>query len=159
MATYNPKGFAKRLRKYAENIPKQQNEIKRELALEALVAIVGDTPVDTGRARDSWNVSAGRPDYSVPSGPYGPSAHRKQVAYGGPTRGGTGSITKGRNLIRSARVKYGVPLYIASGLSYMVALNNGSSSQAPRNFVEIAIVRARGIVRRQLRRYAAEIWK
>lgn len=159
MPSYNPKGFAKRLRKVAENIPKQQNEIKRELAIEALTQIVGDTPVDTGRARDNWNASAGSPDFTVRSGPYGPSRHRGQNTGGSPTRGGNQSINRGRAIIRSARVKPGVPVYISNGLAYIARLNSGYSRQAPSNFVAIAIARAQGIVRRQLRRYAAELWK
>lgn len=93
----SPRSFAQRLRAFADDIPKQQNEIKKELARECAFQVIGDTPVDTGRARGGWLTGLGSPDNSsVIQGPYGPSKYRKASGYsteGSKTRGGDGSLT------------------------------------------------------------------
>lgn len=154
MASPRPlKGFSARLLKAAGSVRKTSNTIKRETAIEMLTQLVGATPVDTGRTRDAWNVSINAPNFTMPSGPYGGSRHRGQ-AITPAARGGTGAITKGRNFIRSAQVKYGVPVYIANGAPWLPRLNNGYSSQAPAQFIQIATARAEAIIKTQVARYA-----
>lgn len=147
-----PRSFAKKMRAFAKDIPVQSNEIKKALAIESLTQVHGDTPVDTGQARDGWNTTLGAPDTTtVPTGPYGPSVHRGQENRGFPTRGGTGAINKGYKAISKA--KPGVDIYLTNNLPYIGKLNDGYSKQAPRNFFAIAIKRARGIMKRQVIRY------
>jgi hypothetical protein len=157
----SPRSFAKKMRAFADDIPKQQNAIKIALATEGLTNVHGDTPVDSGRARDGWIASVGSANTSyVPQGPYGPSVHRGTNAQraenatrqrGFPTRAGTGAINKSYNEIKGA--KYGEPVYLNNNVEYIGELNKGHSKQAPRNFFQIAIERSRGILRRQLIRY------
>lgn len=156
-----PKSFAKKMRAWSDDIKKQANEIKVQLAIETLTQVHGDTPVDTGRAKDGWVMSQGAPDRTfTPQGPYAASRHvgtkgqrreNRTAQKGQRARMATGAITRNYPQIRGAA--FGVALYINNNLSYIGALNNGHSKQAPKNFFRIAVNRARGILRRQVIRY------
>lgn len=133
-----PRGFAKKMRAYADDIPKQVNEIKRQTAREIVLTVVPDTPVRTGQARSNYYLTNGAPDTSI-------------TAHGPFTQNGYQSIARAQVAFRNA--KPGVPMYITNNLPYIASLNRGSSPQAPRNFIEIAIGEAKGIIRRQVIRY------
>jgi hypothetical protein len=80
------------------------------------------TPVDTGRARSNWQVAingpaTGESERADPSG---------QIA-----------IAMGRAVIATA--KEGQAIHITNNLPYIAALNDGSSAQAPKNFVQEAV--------------------
>ncbi|WP_373081181.1 hypothetical protein [Zhongshania sp.] len=98
-------------------------ELASEVVEGIWVQLVSDTPIDTGTAERSWQV----------------------VALGGTAetlerydRRGTPIVFPG--VPESALRGDGVS--IVSGVDYMSALNNGWSSQAPSNFVEIAVDKA-----------------
>lgn len=87
------------------------------------------TPVDTGRARASWRLTKGEIDPSahppVDKKVYGKG--KKQIPV--PK---TPAVPKGRGIG-----------YISNNVPYINRLNEGSSEQAPRRFVQTAV--ARGI--------------
>lgn len=72
------------------------------------------TPIDTGAARSSWNISVNAPNYSF-------SPNKTSATLSIP------SFTVNDTLI------------IASGCPYIRILNDGWSKQAPANFVQISI--------------------
>lgn len=154
----SPRSFAQRLRAFADDIPKQQNEIKKEFARECLVTVVGDTPVDTGQARGNWIVTIDSVDTTtlVP-GPFGPSKYRASSNYstqGSKTRGGDQAITLGLNKIRN--VKVGQKINLQNNLPYIARLDEGYSTQAPANFFKLAIDKARAIIKKQKIRYGVK---
>lgn len=75
------------------------------------------TPVDTGAARSSWNISVNNPDYSF-------------------------NKNKKTNSLSIPQFKINDSLIIASGCPYIKILNNGWSKQAPKNFVQISVINA-----------------
>lgn len=76
------------------------------------------TPIDTGAARSSWNVSVNNPDYSFDK-------------------------TKKTNVFKLPNFKINDSLIIASGCPYIRVLNDGWSKQAPENFVQISVINAK----------------
>lgn len=76
------------------------------------------TPIDTGAARSSWNVSVNNPDYSFDK-------------------------TKKTNVFKLPNFKINDTLIIASGCPYIRVLNDGWSKQAPENFVQISVINAK----------------
>jgi hypothetical protein len=101
------------------------NAVKR-IAIEAHDDIVMRTPVDTGRARASWNVGFGEIDVSVqPEGNVDTSHNDSQ-------RAKIAGI--------DARMKP-QPIFITNNLPYIQALENGHSSQAPNGMVDLTMIR------------------
>lgn len=131
------RSFAKRLRYFANDIPKQANEIKKNVVQEIVNTIVPATPVRTGQARSGYFTTNGEASGSLPYGPF--------------TQDGYQSIARARAAVMQA--KPGVPMHITNNLPYIARLNTGYSTQAPAQFVEIAIGEARAIIRRQVIRY------
>lgn len=76
------------------------------------------TPMDTGAARSSWNISINNPDYS-----WNPS--------------------KKTNSLKIPNYKINDSLIISSGCPYMKVLNDGWSQQAPKNFIQISILNSK----------------
>jgi hypothetical protein len=119
--------------------------VAREVRLTGLLAwrnLQLATPVDTGRARASWNLSTGRPDLSVPP----PVVGVKRLPR--PTRHGHFKVEP----IESGTTVRVPPVFIASGLSYMPVLARGqhldggvlrgSEQQPSPGWVERAVERA-----------------
>lgn len=73
------------------------------------------TPIDTGAARSSWNISINVPNYS-----FQPS--------------------KKSNSLQMPEFNINDTLIIASGCPYIKVLNNGWSKQAPANFFQISVM-------------------
>jgi hypothetical protein len=134
----SPRSFAKKMRAYADDIPKQVNEIKKQVVQEIVLEVVPDTPVATGQARSNYFTTNG-------------SADTSSTAFGPFTKNGYQSINRMRTALQSA--KPGVPMHVTNNLPYIARLNEGYSLQAPANFIEIAISRGRAIIQRQVIRY------
>lgn len=102
-----------------KNVNKHLAEnVHRKLALEIFAELTRKTPVDTGRARASWRLTANEIDTSVePDG----------VSFSPPST----SIKKGLDLSTT--------YHITNNLPYIVPLNEGHSSQAGEFFVEKAV--------------------
>lgn len=112
--------------------------VMEKLTTDLHAKIVLRTPVDTGRARASWNISEGAPDLSVP-----PATKRKALK-GGRSRSRelkaaairfsqSGTASTGANVSGKQEV------FIVSGLEYMQYLEEGSSKQAPAGMVRISL--------------------
>lgn len=95
--------------------------VVKKLAIELFKLIVLKTPVDTGRARASWNLSAGIIDTSVePSGEY--------------EKGQALAKARLSNLPGNFRV-----IWITNSLPYIIALEHGHSTQAPAGMVGLSV--------------------
>lgn len=89
----------------------------------------GGTPVDTGWARANWIPSIGGEPASEPTGSK-TSVGSAEAAL----QGGLGSVL-GYKLFNG-------PVFITNNVPYIIRLNDGSSGQAPRGFVQAAITAA-----------------
>lgn len=134
----SPRSFAKKMRAFADDIPKQVNEIKKQAVQEIVLQVVPDTPVLTGQARSNYYTTNSDPDTS-------------STAFGPFTQDGYQSINRMRVALQGA--KPGIPMHVTNNLPYIGRLNDGYSAQAPANFVQIAIGRAQAIIARQVIRY------
>jgi len=109
-------------KKFHAETKKEFQETVAVAAMKVYQNLVFATPVDTGRARSNWIASIGRP-----------------------ARGTRGASAAGDVILQASATfqpdKIGEfpVLYIANNLDYVVHLNNGSSAQAPANFVELAV--------------------
>jgi hypothetical protein len=122
--------FARNIRRRGQSVPAQVDRIVKKAAGAALQSVVSATPVDTGRARGGWQVGAG----IAPQG----ESNRLDP-------GGGGTIGAGLSKVRSARP--GQTVFISNNVDYIGFLNQGSSSQAPANFVGIAVRKAASVIR------------
>jgi len=113
------------IRKLGRVLTEEINNISeleyKAIAFDVFGEIVKLTPVDTGRARGNWHISAGTPDFS--------------------TNGGTQPSQPDYNL----DVQGFPSVYISNGLHYIGKLEEGRSQQAPAGIskVALAIVRSR----------------
>ena len=139
------RSFARKMRDYADDIPKQLNQIKQELAIEFATEVVPATPVDTGRARGNWQAGLSRRPVGEIVGVYG--------GRGGLNLGARGdsSIEQIRRVARAAKPRQRI--YITNNVPYIERLNDGYSNQAPKRFVQMALQRARKTIDKQRIRY------
>lgn len=124
------KQFAERIRKIAQGAEvKVASEVIKTAGV-CLSTVVPATPVDTGRARGNWQVSISEPITS----------EIERLDKTGQT-----VIADGRRRMEARR--QGQTIFITNNVSYIGDLNNGSSAQAPANFVQLAVQAALRYVR------------
>lgn len=113
------KGVDEELARMEEELVEFLNQEMRSRLLQALADLKRTTPVDTGRARNSWLITDSPTDYnnSVSS-----------------------NSLRGKILTPASKTKF-EQFYITNGVTYIDKLNAGSSKQAPSRFVEAAILR------------------
>lgn len=107
----------------AKSIKQDADLIQRKIALEIFSLLLSETPIDTGRARAGWSVDTGHGSYVPPKDESGYGFDRSMVA-------SPSMIPKNAPLI-----------CIYNNVEYIIELNEGTSTQAPREFVETAVGR------------------
>jgi len=120
--------FEKRIRKRANLVGKNATKGVRAVAIAVDNQVTFSTPVDTGRARANWIASINRPSNVI---------NREPLA--GPASAGP-AVAEALQVIKSFKESDDA-IYISNSVSYINELNDGSSAQAPRNFVQKAIIR------------------
>lgn len=138
------RAFNRRLKEIAQTLPAEKMAIlQRALTLEALSSIVLKTAVGNpdlwkskappgyvgGRARANWQVTIGE---------YAREPVEGFDAGGGPT------VEKGAAAL--AQMPKFQMVWIANALPYIIPLENGHSTQAPRGMVRTTIEELRGII-------------
>ena len=118
-----------------------ENHEKKIRAVAFIIdkSLVENTPVDTGRARVNWQVGLN-------------TVLTSEVPWND-TGGKDFSFVPFREndaLTGTSRFKLDDTIYISNNLPYIEALNNGSSSQIPENFVERAVERGKRAIRNEL---------
>lgn len=102
-----------------KNIEQRADLIKRKIALEIFRELIETTPIDTGRARAGWNLGPMLTNNVPPKDKSGYDVSMN---------------------LNPAMVPQNAPIiYIYNNVEYIGRLNAGSSTQAPREFVQIAI--------------------
>ncbi len=124
--------FAKRIAIRSKQVETGASRLVRQSAARIRQAVATATPVDTGRARSNWIVTLGQPS----------NLTRKPFSPGRDLGIGEGAnleavIKVGNEKINSRRT--GKPIYITNNLPYISELNDGTSAQAPKMFVETAV--------------------
>lgn len=125
------KTFSRRIRTRAKKVSSNTDNLVRKVVLAVDQAVVLATPVDTGRARANWQPTIGAPAAGEVPEPTSKGAGLRQALEAGERvatqyKGGTNSPT----------------VHITNNLPYIQYLNEGSSKQAPINFVGTAILLA-----------------
>lgn len=128
--------FAKKMRKASKAVCVNTDKLVKDVADGILVAVVTDTPVDTGKARSNWQVNINSP------------ASGTRTAFVPGKKGSTGldniiaAVEVGTNHIDQYNA--GEEIHITNNLSYIGDLNDGTSKQAPPGYVQEAILEAIG---------------
>lgn len=117
------------------------SKLMRALLLEILARLIRRTPVDTGRARQNWNVGVNAIDRSADTDAAG--------------RSGSGASSRGAAKIL-AEFEPGDVGFITNALDYVQELERGHSSQAPEGMVAVTAAEVRPLVARILAELAYE---
>jgi len=124
--------FAGRIRRRGKMVEIGADRAVQQAAVIIDQALVLATPVDTGRARANWQVGIDKP-ITEPI---------DETDVSGQT-----TLDKNNVIIRGR--KSGQSIHITNNVDYIEQLNQGSSSQAPANFVGLAVQEAVSFLRRQ----------
>jgi len=120
--------FGRGLDRFVRKLGVDVNALKRKLAFDIFSGIIAKTPVDTGRARGSWNINYGEPDTSVP--PKDAEGKSKSQA--------TAAAISKLSRFKDDSNPYSA-IYITSSLPYIEPLENGSSDQSPNGMVALTL--------------------
>lgn len=132
--------FAADLNKLADALDVEISIVVRKVAIDLFGRVVELTPVDTGRARASWTLNEGSPDFTTqPEGEY--PEFQSDAIFAALAKASSGSDRAFASVI-----------FIANGLPYIQRLNDGHSEQAPAGFVEMAVAEAEAQVDTELER-------
>jgi hypothetical protein len=141
--------FAARLKRISDSIEPNVDKLLKDVVREVHRELLESTPVDTGRARASWQTTTGEPAtgvlYPQPQRPPSPEA------------GAARSVAEMQSVVEGAK-----PLstyYIQNNTPYIGRLDAGSSRQAPANFVARAAQRGRALVKGAAGRIFVEVKK
>lgn len=117
--------------------------VVKKVTVEAFNSITELTPVDTGRARASWDVSLGAPsDFLPPDVSPETRAERKKNKKPKkiePTMAAAASAQEGKAFDAIALIDAKQPVFIVSNLPYIEALEEGHSKQAPAGMVRLTV--------------------
>ena len=127
--------FKARMNKRADALEAGVNALVKRVGLTADQTVVLATPVDKGRARSNWIVTLNAPN-SGTIDPYSPG----NLLGIGETANAQAAINQARTVIETR--KSGQSIHITNNLDYIKPLNEGSSKQAPANFVGKAVLTA-----------------
>lgn len=119
--------------------------VTRQIVADLHGRISKRTPVDTGRARASWDVKQGSPSSYVPPITAGSVAGKGKTKLGKGLAGnalgaGASSGGKAKDIGKElATIDGTAPVFITTALDYVQYLENGSSKQAPAGMVRLSI--------------------
>lgn len=112
--------FELELNEFTKKVGIAPSKVAKRIGLDLFAKIVRKTPVDTGRARGSWNISVNEADRTVlPPAPPGD-------VYPPPSIG-------------ALDVRLNESIVISNNLPYIVELEKGHSKQAPNGMVALSI--------------------
>lgn len=137
--------FSRNIRKLGSRIENNSVALTKRVAKKALRGLVEGTPVDEGDARSNWRVSLGNPTRAViPAYAPGKKLGRGESA------NARAAIAAGFAKINQLKVgakrgsgQAGTALFITNAIPYLGRLRDGSSSQQPNDWVEVALSEAR----------------
>lgn len=125
------KVFTQRIRRRARQVEAGASKALRVTALTINQTVITSTPVDTGHARANWQVGI--------DAPITKEIDEDDVS-------GVATIARNASIIISATPRKAIVL--SNNVPYINFLNDGSSSQAPAQFVQLAILDAINAVKK-----------
>lgn len=128
------RGFSKRIKAIADGVEKNSDSTVRKVVITVASAVSLATPVDTGRARANWRTNLGGPIRATRE----PFAKGKDGSTG--AQNVAGVTAEAQQVTASYKGGSGAEVWISNNLPYIGVLNDGSSKQAPRLFVQKAIM-------------------
>ena len=120
--------FNREVAKFTKDfMPRQMVLFHKSIVLDALARLVQKTPVDTGRARGNWQVTINE----LPTG--------ELKVTGTPPE--EGSPASSRELVPAELIDLQPEsvVYVTNNVHYISYLNDGTSRQAPKHFIEETI--------------------
>lgn len=125
------RSLAKAMRLTAEAVDNNAIAAVKSITEAIAVTLVYATPIDTSRARLNWQGTVGAPATTILS-PY------PEV----PSSPNVGTSTAIASINEAAASYTGQPegVFITNNVPYIQSLNDGSSSQAPANFVAMSVI-------------------
>jgi hypothetical protein len=116
--------FERRLGRLATKVAKNADTVVRKVAMAIDSAVVMATPVDTGRARANWIAALNA---------------ASETSTDETDKGGGSAIAQAAGVVAGYNRDKDTEVHITNNLPYIGRLNDGSSFQAPANFVSIAV--------------------
>ncbi len=120
----NQRTFEKQLDRFLVKANMELITFQKKVSFEILRRVVQKTPVDTGWAQNSWQISIGDPDLRVPQKP-------------------TEGVRTGVDILsKLGSVSFNDPfttVYITNNLHYIRYLEEGWSRRAPNGMVAVTI--------------------
>ncbi|MDY6852287.1 MAG: hypothetical protein SV487_09495 [Thermodesulfobacteriota bacterium] len=118
------KNFYRRVDRLKRSAQQSASRLTADLALELLILVVNQTPVDTGRARAGWRLTSNPGSHWKP-GPKGPYPNQDE-------------------LIAAQRARLdpdqdGPAVYLVNNVEYIVSLEMGRSRRAPAGMVRTGL--------------------
>jgi hypothetical protein len=120
--------FNAQLTKFARKIQVAPQKVVKKVAFQLFRRIIEKTPVDTGRARASWNIAIGSINPSIaPDG-----QHQKNPS---------ALAAKATTVLAGYGADGRLPaVWISNNLPYIGELENGHSQQAPAGMLKLSIM-------------------
>lgn len=109
-------------RDFSPEVERRCGLVKKAAGFHVLGGLQRKTPVDTGRARASWNIAVHAADLSV-------------------ARAGENVPIPAPPVL--GEIPAGAPVIVSNNLPYIVPLNEGHSAQAPAQFVQLQVQETR----------------
>lgn len=133
--------FAKRMDRIAMQVEGNVERAVRDCAGAVARSVISNTPVDTGRARSNWTAQmdaafAGLFPARVP-GEKGSTGEANTVA----------AVEAAVQVIETFDIEKNGSIHITNNLPYIGSLNDGHSTQAPADFVRLAVLDGLATVR------------
>jgi hypothetical protein len=132
--------------KFAKKLELDIGVVLKKVGVEVYDDLTRMTPVDTGRARASWNMQKNRINTSV-------RRAGRYTSSGGSRRTSNAGRTPGASIV-PRRMKPTDTIFISNNLPYIKYLERGSSKQAPRGMMKVVRRRWRGYINRAVRNVA-----
>jgi hypothetical protein len=132
--------FSRNIRRRGSQVENSASRIVKAVAVRSLKSLVRNTPADKGVARSNWRVGIGAPTRAV-IGAYAPG---KNLGIG-ENANASAAINAGRariNSLRSSTRGLETSIYISNAAPYIEKLNNGSSTQVGKYFIQRALLEA-----------------
>lgn len=133
----NIETFEADLNQFARALDISTAKMVRRIALELFIRTVEKTPVDTGTARASWQLSINNLPAKKPELP-------KEMTKESATRWAKRQVSK------LSRLTGGEVVYISNSVPYIIPLEYGSSKQSPEGMLRISLAEVEAQLRQLL---------
>lgn len=128
MAQHSSLGeFGKAFKRKGAVLERETSRLLRETAIGVVTEVARDTPIDTGQAQSNWLTRLNAPfPYYIWNEDDNGAWHE--------------AVDFAQNVLKN--VKTTDVIHITNSLPYIAQLNRGTSRQAPKLFVQMAVLRA-----------------